>query len=227
MSSAQTAGATPATDAAGATPAAQPTNDDVDIVRLNLGQQPATPSTDAGATPTPSTTPATPTNDEQATSDKPKASDPAELRADLAGERKARQSAEAERDTAKGQLSAVLKALGLDKSAEQDPAVVAERATADALDARREVAVVRNAPRDARGNYAVDVNALLDSRSFMASIADVDPNDAEAIKAKIAAHAQAHPIAPAVRYGAGGGDVSRSGDPGNEQVDMDALIRGR
>lgn len=229
MSSAPIAGETPATSAAGASPAATDTPE-VDIVRLNFGQAPAA-TADPNTDPTPA--PKAPEDgkaDQPApnkTDDPNRAGGPEALRTDLAGERRARQSAETERDTVKGQLDAVLKALGLDTKPTEDPATAVQRAQANEADARREVAVVRNAPRDARGNYTVDVNALLDSRSFMASIADVDPNDAAGIAAKIAAHVQTNPPAPVVRYNAGSGDVAATGDPGTGPVDMDALIRGR
>ena len=51
--------------------------------------------------------------------------------------------------------------------------------------ARRELAVVRNAG-DA------DASKLLDSRSFMASIADLDPADADAVKTAIGKHVEAN-----------------------------------
>lgn len=225
------AGASPATQAPGATPAATDTNTETpDIIRLNMGTPQAAPSnTPAGTANTDQAQAAKPADGPDAADTKNvPAGSPEALRADLAGERRARQAAETARDTASKQLADVLKVLGVNTDAPQeDPAQVAKQATSDALDARREVAVVRNAPRDARGNYAVDVTALLDSRSFMASIADVDPNDAAAIAAKIDAHTKNHPNAAPVRYGAGVGDVTATGDPGAGPVDMDALIRGR
>lgn len=82
---------------------------------------------------------------------------------------------------------AILKAAGIDTD-ETDPTKLAEiaqnerqQAQAERTEAQRELAIYRSAPA------GTDVSGLLDSRSFLASIANIDPTDTAAITAAITA----------------------------------------
>jgi len=83
------------------------------------------------------------------------------------------------------------KALGLVAGDEPpDPAVLTEQATKAAADARQaqlELAVFRNAPETA------DAAALLDSRTFLAKVADLDPTDTAALTAAITEAVEQNP----------------------------------
>lgn len=83
------------------------------------------------------------------------------------------------------------KALGLIPDDSADPVKLLEQANASQADARRaqvELAVYRAA--DAAGG---DPSALLDSRAFLDTLADADPNNAEAITAAITTAVAANP----------------------------------
>lgn len=98
----------------------------------------------------------------------------------------ARTAAQQEADA---RIQAILKAAGIDTGDGEDPEKVAEqdraareKAEQEARDAKVELAVFRAASApDSRA----DARALLDSRAFLASIADVDPTDSDTIKAAI------------------------------------------
>jgi hypothetical protein len=87
---------------------------------------------------------------------------------------------EAAKDEARATL---LKELGLVNDDEPaDPKQVAAdlaAARTQATDAARELAIFRNAPT------GTDVNALLDSRSFMTTVGSIDPTDTAALVAAI------------------------------------------
>lgn len=199
-------GATPAAGAAGAIPAALP-------VSTSAAAQAVVDAQGANGAPA---NPAAPT-------DPPKASDPAALRADLAGERDKRQAAEAAKKDADDKLAAVLKALGIggEGAAQQTPEQIAEAARAEAKAAQLELAVVRNAPP------AVNAVALLDSRAFAATLGKLDPADGAGITAAILAFVKDKPQYLTGRPGAGTGDAAAAGDPGAGAKSMDDLIRGR
>lgn len=95
-------------------------------------------------------------------------------------------------DEARNELAQTIgKALGLVADEPIDPADLTESLSAaqvDAKQARVELAVFRNAS-DAGGDPA----ALLDSSSFLKSLADVDPSDSEAVKAAIASAIEKNP----------------------------------
>ena len=85
------------------------------------------------------------------------------------------------------------KALGLITDDNQAPSVdqlttQVTAAQATAAEARRELAVYR-----AAAALHVDAAALTDSRSFLASISDVDPDDSKAFTDAIAAHVKTYP----------------------------------
>lgn len=117
-------------------------------------------------------------------------------------------------DEARNELAqSIGKALGLVKDEPLDPAKLTEELTtsqADAKQARVELAVFRNA------GTVGDPLALLDSTTFLKSVANIDPNDSDAITAAIASAVEANPRlgaaptdprtpAPNPAQGAGGG----------------------
>ncbi|UQN29475.1 hypothetical protein [Brachybacterium kimchii] len=99
---------------------------------------------------------------------------------------KHRTSREAERQEADAKLRAVLKAAGIDtgEDADEDPLKAAsaarEKAETEARQARVELAVHRAAPA-----VGGDAAALLDSRSFLDRLTDLDPSDQDAITGAI------------------------------------------
>lgn len=118
-------------------------------------------------------------------------------RSESASQRTARQSAEqAAQEKADERTRAILKAAGIETDAdEEDPAKMAEaaraereRAEADAREARVELAVHRAAP-----SKNADAGALLDSRSFLEQIKDLDPTDSDAITGAIEKAVQDNP----------------------------------
>lgn len=126
---------------------------------------------------------------------------------------KANVAAASDAETQKANLAKVLAALGVENTAAADPAAItAQLQAAQAAERQRstELAVLRAASR-----LEADGDALLDSRSFLDSIKDVDPSDpaavSEAIKAAVTANpkfaragAPAAPAAPAPRRTSGG-----------------------
>lgn len=119
-------------------------------------------------------------------------------RSESASQRTARQQAEqAAQQQADERTRAILKAAGIDTgdSDEEDPAKLAEaaraereKAEADAREARVELAVYRAAP----GKNA-DAAALLDSRTFLQSLKDLDPTDSAAVEAAVEKAVQDNP----------------------------------
>lgn len=102
------------------------------------------------------------------------------------------QEAKAEADA---RVQAILKAAGIDTGDGDDPEQAAaadrqarEAAEADARAARVELAVYR-----AAAGANADAAALLDSRSFLDRVKDVDPTDADAVTAAIKATVQENP----------------------------------
>ncbi|MFT3871551.1 MAG: hypothetical protein QM714_02725 [Nocardioides sp.] len=99
--------------------------------------------------------------------------------------------AQAAEDAKKELAQTIGKALGLVKDEPIDPTALTEQLTksqADAKQARVELAVFR-----AASSAGGDPIALLDSTSFLRSLDNADPSDAEAVKAAIAAAVQANP----------------------------------
>ena len=159
------------------------------------------------------------------TEDAGRAGGPGQLRAELAGERDSRQAAEAERDKALTQLANVLQTLGIQADApDADPTETVRAAQEAAQEARREVALIRNIPRDPHGRPVADADSLLDSVAFRAKLSTLDPNDTAGIAAAVAEHVQRHPAAK-VAPPAGAADAAAQGEPGQIR-DMDSLIRG-
>lgn len=210
-------GATPGAAAAGATPAAGTTaTPTIPAAAQALAGTltPGTPTPPAAGTPGTPAIPAPP---------KGKASDPAELLSDLAGERDKRQAADAAKLAAETKLAAVLQALGIggEDASNQTPEQIAQAAQASERAARAELAVVRLAPAN------VNASALLDSRAFADTLAKIDPTNTTAVQAAIVEFVKDKPQYLAGRPGAGAGDAAAAGDPGSGARTMDDLLRGR
>lgn len=118
------------------------------------------------------------------------AKDPAKAYAEV---QRARQEAAADRTASREAAKAearteLLKELGLTKADEPaDPAQLAAdlaNTRTQAADAARELAIFRNAPA------GTDVQALLDSRAFIAKVGGIDPTDSPALVAAIAEASQ-------------------------------------
>lgn len=108
-----------------------------------------------------------------------------------AGAARTNAKAQAAEDARKEVTQSIAKALGLVEDEASDPAKLTESLTtaqADAKRARVELAVFRNA-----GTAGGDPAALLDSSSFLTSLAAIDPSDSEAVSAAIQAAVMANP----------------------------------
>lgn len=136
--------------------------------------------------------------------------------------------AQAAEDAKKELAQTIGKALGLVEDEQIDPAKLTESLTtsqAEAKQARVELAVFRNA-----ATAGGDPAALLDSTTFLKSVAAIDPSDSAAIAAAITKAVEANP-----RLGAAPGDIrvpapnpaqgsSASGAPGI-QAQIDAATK--
>lgn len=101
-----------------------------------------------------------------------------------------------ERQSTQSTLDAIAKALGLKSDDAPNPEKLAEQLTAEqqrAREAQVQLAVYRNAAAN-----EANADALLDSASFLRTLADVDPNDAEAVSAAIKTAVEANPRLKAV-----------------------------
>jgi hypothetical protein len=123
--------------------------------------------------------------------------DPESLRAEIARLRRengaARTNAKAQAaDEARTEFAQQIgKILGLVKDEPVDPAALTEQLTATQAQARQaqvELAVFR-----AAAGTPADPAALLDSRSFLAKVADIDPSDGDAIKQAISEVIESNP----------------------------------
>lgn len=110
-----------------------------------------------------------------------------------AGENRVKAKTEADR------VEAILKAAGI-KPDEADPAEAAKAAAAEAAAAKRELAVFR-----AAADAGADPSRLLDSNTFLSSVAGLDPNDGAAISAAITAAVAANPLLKATQAAAASG----------------------
>lgn len=96
----------------------------------------------------------------------------------------------------KGQFDIIAKAFGAPTDTPPDPAVLAEQVTqeqAKARDAAVQLAVYRNAAA-----AGANPDALLDSASFLRTLAEVDPSDPAAVTAAIRTATEANPRLKAV-----------------------------
>ncbi|GEB17057.1 hypothetical protein GUY44_18925 [Pimelobacter simplex] len=118
--------------------------------------------------------------------------------ADLAKERDKRQALEtqvSEMQTAhQQQMDALAKALGLkkDDDAPPDPDALASEIATERNNAR--TANLQLAVFKAAGKHEANAARLLDSATFLASLKDVDPTDADAVSAAIETAVEADPV---------------------------------
>lgn len=168
---------------------------------------PVTEPVAAAPTPPVPAPPATPAAIDPAPSDSPRSpwDDPVAAKAEIESLRKenakdrTNAKAQAAEEARKELANTIGKALGLVEDETIDPAKLTESLTqsqADAKQARVELAVFRNA-----ATAGGDPAALLDSSSFLASLAAVDPSDSAAVTAAIQSAVTANP-----RLGAAPGD---------------------
>ena len=139
---------------------------------------PASPPNDPAATPTPpeSTDPPTDAPERDATDWKAHART-WENRAKR--DKDAAAKAVADKEAADAKLAAVLKAAGL--APDDDPAKAAEKAAAerDALATENRALRIERAAEKAGRKAGADVDALIDSRGFVAALADLDPTSSD------------------------------------------------
>lgn len=171
---------------------------------------PATPATPAAPVEPPAAASTSPVPTPPATPAAPEAAanpwaDPAAAEAEIKrlraenGAARTNAKAQAAEDARKEVTQSIAKALGLVEDDATDPAKLTASLTqsqADAKQARVELAVFRNA-----ATAGGDPAALLDSTSFLASLAAVDPSDSAAVTAAIQAA-----VAANSRLGAASGD---------------------
>ncbi len=164
-----------------------------------------------------------------------KGDDPAaKARREAANLRKRLRAAEASKDQAtKDAVQKVLKALGVDDGDDVDPEKLRQQSKAQADKLRQrtvELAVVRSATK-----HGGDPDALMDSRSFLEGLADLDPDDddfqaqvADAIKSAVKKNPRLSGKAQVAgssggAHGSGSGTGSGSNkDDGKEESPEDA-----
>lgn len=130
----------------------------------------------------------------------------------------------AERDKLRETLDKLAKAIGGDEEEKEDPLTAAEKAAAerDAAKAEARLARVELAAERAARKAGADVDALLDSRSFLDKLSKLDPSDSdflaeveEVVKRTLADHprlkAQSAPSRSATVDMSGGGMPKPSG----------------
>jgi hypothetical protein len=106
-------------------------------------------------------------------------------------------------------VNAILKAAGI-KTDDPDPVEVAKQSASEAQAAKRELAIFK-----AAATTGADPTRLLDSNSFLASIAGLDPSDGAAVNAAITAALAANPNLKAVQAAAASGtELGGSGEQG-------------
>lgn len=132
---------------------------------------------------------------------------------------KGKQAADAAAEQAKQSvIQEIGKALGLVKD-DDDKSVDAAKVQSELVESQRELAIYRMAPQD------VKVQALLDSRSFMASIKDIDPGDSAALKAAIDEAVSKNPAFKATQVVTkSGGDLG--GGSGEQQKSKPTTLQG-
>lgn len=149
--------------------------------------------------------------------------------------REARDEAGKARTTAKANAAAearaalaqeIGKALGLVKDDETpDPAKLTEQLTATQAQARQ--AAVELAVYKAAGKHSGDPVAILDSRAFLASVTDLDPNGSDfntAVNAAIKAAVEGNPKLKSTAPAAGASTVQHAGGSGEAARTLDAQI---
>lgn len=161
-------------------------------IRLIAGGSEAAPEPstepETGGDDTGTTTPADPATDPKPEPDKGKqGKDPADelakwkalSRQNEAAAKEARKAIEKAEQDKQATLDAIARALGLKKGEDVDPAKLAEQLTGERDTARNELRQTRIelAIYETASKHGAKPNALRDSRSFLAKVADLDPSD--------------------------------------------------
>lgn len=136
-----------------------------------------------------------------------------------------RTKAQTAADTAQKELTDKLAvALGLKPDAASDPAALTASLTeaqSKASQSARELAIFK-----AAAATGADPSRLLDSNSFMSSVAGLDPADGAAISAAISAALSANPLLKAVQAAAASGtELGGSGESGQLTEEQFARIK--
>lgn len=154
-----------------------------------------------------------------------RAGGPEALKADLATERQKRHALEAQvtqiQQQNTQQLEALKTALGLGEN--QTPEQIKAAATAaqnELKSAQAQVSVARLA-----GKGGANLTALLDSRTFLNSLSQIDSANDDAVLTAIKAAVQSNPALAAQRVGAGANDAGAGGGGGNVKPSMSEIIR--
>lgn len=194
------------------------------------GQQAGAPALPAGVQPGSAAAQAIAAQGQQQTPPPPaddagRAGGPEALKADLAKERQQRHALEAQvaqiQQQNTQQLEALKTALGLSEN--QTPEQIKAAATAaqnELKSAQAQVSVARLA-----GKGGANLTALLDSRTFLNSLSQIDSANDDAVLTAIKAAVQSNPALAAQRVGAGANDAGAGGGGGNVKPSMSEIIR--
>lgn len=160
-----------------------------------------------------------------ANDDAGRAGGPEALKADLAKERQQRHALEAQlaqiQQQNTQQLETLKTALGLgDAKTPEQLQAAATAAQNELKSAQAQVSVARLA-----GKGGANLTALLDSRTFLDSLGQIDASNDDAVLTAIKSAVQANPALAAVRVGAGSNDAGAGGGAGNSRPTMSDLIR--
>lgn len=143
------------------------------------------------------------------------------------GEKKAKAETKAERD----RVAAILKAAGLTPDGKTDPAEQLKELTAraEAAETKARQSDIRDSVRAASGPAKADAEALLDSSSFMARLADLDTSAkdfADKVAEAVKEHVKANPRYAAAPAGPGkqGADHSGSGGSRTQSKDLNSAV---
>ncbi len=151
----------------------------------------------------------------------------------IAAARDAEKKAKGDAKTAKDQVAAILAAAGLKPDGTKDPAEQLKEAStkAEAAEAKARTTQIELAVYKAAGKASADPGALLDSRGFLSSVAELDPAAADfgdKVNAAIKAAVKANPkLAATSGGGAGkqGADHSGSGGSKSTSKDLASAVR--
>jgi hypothetical protein len=141
--------------------------------------------------------------------------DPDRARASLLAARNAEKAAKDDAKKTKGQLAEVLKALGLGEDGKPDPAKLTNELTA--AQAKTRATAIENLVLRRAGKAGADGDALLDSRSFLGALKDIDPDSptaADDVEAAITAAVAANKRLALKVAGAGSSGGAGAGNGG-------------
>lgn len=135
--------------------------------------------------------------------------------ADLAKERDQRQKLQAQLDEQAKKLTAVLTALGHQQNEDLDPKALSNQLT----DLQRENSILRH------GATIANVDALLDSRDFTKTLADLKNLDADTVKDHITTYVSANPrFALTPTAPTGQRDAAAGAKPNNQPTDVQQWV---